>query len=163
MRRRGRVHRSPALWLRQDIVGARDQQATGEGECLTGRTLCDSQRGVSRWIGFSGGGATGRGERGLRRFSVKVVGPMSGWSMGPAWRCAKKRSARFIHILTRHEGSAAETSGQGARGARRTRTVFCFPCTIYTWNNRNNKWKSNCPLVRKNLSANNGLGNHKKV
>lgn len=65
--------------------------------------------------------------------------------MGPAWRCAKRMSARFIHILTRHAGLAAETSGQGARGARRTRTVFCFPCTIYTWNNRNNKWKSNCP------------------
>jgi hypothetical protein len=35
------------------------------------RALCDSQRGVSRWIGFSGGGAAGRGERGSAPFARK--------------------------------------------------------------------------------------------
>ena len=29
--------------------------------------------------------------RGLRRLRVVVVGPRSGWSVGPAWRCAKER------------------------------------------------------------------------
>lgn len=112
------------------------------------------------------GGAAGRGERGYASFARKRSRVEERVVDGVRLAVCEEEVRTFHphhEFMTRHAGSAAETSGQGARGARRTRTVFCFPCTIYTWNNRNNKWKSNFPLVLKNLYVNNSLGNHKKV